>query len=112
MKLPHFYTSALFKNYLKKKKTKTLNTVNISKLITIYPQNKPDKIYSLQLLNKTRYKNLFLSLCLSFKCKHKLSPTNIARAIRKNPKMENLDVELSLFTCDGKRIPLSHKRIL
>ena len=52
--------------------------------------------YSLQLLNKTRYKNLFLSLWLS------LSPSNTARPIRRNPKTKNLDAELSLFPGDGK----------
>ena len=71
LKFPQFSTLALFK-----KINKTLNTVTISNPITISPQNKPD---NLQLLNNTQYKNLFHSLCLSFKCK--LNPTNTTRAI-------------------------------
>ena len=49
----NFWSSHIFthQHYLKiikkKKKTKTLNTVTISNPITISPQNKPNKIYSL-----------------------------------------------------------------
>ena len=104
-----FHISIILKNKTIKK-NKTLNTVTISNPITISPQNKPDKIYILQPQKKTQYKNLFLNLCLSFKCK--LSPTNTARPIRRNPKREKLDADLSLFPCDGKRIQLSHIRLL
>ena len=65
MKLPQFFTSALFIKIKLLKINKTLNTVIMSNPISISPQNKPD---NLQLLNNTRYKrkrHTLLSLSLS-----------------------------------------------
>ena len=65
MKLPQFFTSALFIKIKLLKINKTLNTVILCNPRSISPQNKPD---NLQLLNNTRYKrkhHALLSLSLS-----------------------------------------------